>query len=126
MTCKSNSMDVSLSRLVYPWLHPEKFHISLIQSNCAAYNVTEMQIRVQASLFGCGTRTLRRTKSVLESRNVVIARVKRPRGFSVTYLPDMYFPFLCRYEISRSAGKMVFKPLGELLIVLYFEPKQLP
>lgn len=112
--CKTNTIDISLSRLVYPWLQPEKFHISLVQLNCNTYNATDMIIRIQAPLFSCGTRTVRRNKFVLESRNVVIARVRRPKGFRVTYLPDVYFPFLCRHEITRSAGKPVFKPLEPL------------
>ena len=112
--CRTNTIDISLSRLVYPWLQPEKFHISLVQLNCNTYNATDMIIRIQAPLFSCGTRTVRRNKFVLESRNVVIARVRRPKGFRVTYLPDVYFPFLCRHEITRSAGKPVFKLLGKL------------
>lgn len=111
--CKNHYMDVALNRLVYPWLDPGTLHMNLIQSNCTAYNVTDMQIRIQAPLYGCGTKTLRKNKFVLESRNVFIAREKRPPGFNVTYLPDTYFPFVCRYEITRSAGKTVFKPLSK-------------
>ncbi|XP_022782999.1 uncharacterized protein LOC111323825 [Stylophora pistillata] len=112
--CGTNTMDISLSRLVYPWLQPEKLHISLIRSNCNTYNASDMEIRIQAPLFGCGTRTVRRNKSVLDFRNVVIARVRRPKGFRVTYLPDVYFPFFCRYETTRSAGKPILQPLEPL------------
>ncbi|KAL9978550.1 hypothetical protein ACROYT_G016078 [Oculina patagonica] len=114
--CKNHYMDVALNRLVYPWLDPGTLHMNLIQSNCTAYNVTDMQIRIQAPLYGCGTRTLRKNKFVLESRNVFIAREKRRPGFGVTYLPDTYFPFVCRYEITRFAGKIVFKPLEPLTL----------
>ena len=114
VTCKSHYMDVALDRLVYPWLDPGMLHLSLTQSNCTAYNVTDLQIRIQAPLYECGTKTLWKNKFVLESRNIFIARVKRPPGFRVIYLPDTYFPFGCRYEITRSAGKTVLKPLGKL------------
>lgn len=123
VTCKSHYMDVALSRLVYPWLDPGTLHMNLIQSNCAAYNVTDMHIRIQAPLYGCGTRTVRKNKFVVESRNVFIARVKRPPGFRITYLPDTYFPFVCRYEITRSAGEKVFKPLGKSsILVICYQP----
>ena len=113
VTCKSQYMDVALNRLVYPWLVPGTLHMNLIQSNCTAYNVTDMQIRIQAPIYGCGTNTLRKNKFVLESRNVFITREKRPPGFRITYLPDMHFPFICRYEITHSAGKTVLKQLGK-------------
>lgn len=113
MTCKDQYMDVALNRLVYPWLIPESLRMSLIQSNCTVYNVTDMQIRIQAPLYGCGTSTLWKNKFVLESRNMFIAREKRPPGFRITYLPDMHFPFICRYEITRSAGKTILKSLGK-------------
>lgn len=113
VTCNSHAMDISLSRLVYPWLNPDLLHMNLIQSNCTAYNVTDIEVRIQAPLDGCGTRTLVKNKYVLESRNVFIARVKRPRGFSITYLPDIYFPFDCAYEITRSPGRTVLKAIGK-------------
>ena len=118
MTCKPYYMDVTLSRLVYPWLNPGTLHMNLIQSNCTAYNVTDLQIRIQAPLFGCGTKTVRKNKFVLESRNIFIARQKRRPGFRIIYLPDTYFPFVCRYEITRSAGKTVLKPLGKSCIAV--------
>ena len=113
VTCKSRYMDVALNRLVYPWLVPGSLHMSLMQSNCTAYNVTDMQIRIQAPLYGCGTNTLRKNKFVLESRNVFVTREKQTPGFRIKYLPDMHFPFICRYEIIRSAGKIVLKSLGK-------------
>lgn len=116
VTCKDQYMDVALNRLVYPWLIPESLHMSLIQSNCTVYNFTDMQIRIQAPLYGCGTSTLWKNEFVLESRNMFIAREKRPPGFRITYLPDMHFPFICRYEITRSAGKTVLKSLEPLTL----------
>jgi len=113
VTCKSQYMDVALNRLVYPWLVPGSLHMNLIQSSCTAYNVTDTQIRIQAPLYGCGTDTVWKNKFVLESRNMFIAREKRPPGFRIAYLPDMYFPFICRYEITRSAGKTILKSLGK-------------
>lgn len=118
VTCKTYYMDVTLNRLVYPWLNPETLHMNLIQSNCTAYNVTDLQIRIQAPLFGCGTKTVRKNKFVVESRNIFIARVKRRPGFRIIYLPDTYFPFVCRYEKTRSAGNTVLKPLGKSCIAV--------
>ena len=111
--CKSQYMDISISRLVYPWLDPNLLHMNLIQSNCTANSFTATYVRIQAPLAGCGTKTLRKNEFVLESRNMFIARPKRPRGFSITYLPNIYFPIVCAYEITQFAGKTMLKAIGK-------------
>ena len=113
VTCKSDYMDVSLSRLEYPWLEPSLLDINLIQSQCTTFNITDMEIRIQAPLHRCGTRTLRKNKYVLEFRNIVMTRPKRPRGLRITYLPDIHFPFGCVYEMTQSNGKSELKSIGK-------------
>jgi len=114
--CKSQYMDISISRLVYPWLDPNLLHMNFIQSNCTANSFTDTYVRIQAPLAGCGTKTLRKNEFVLESRNMFIARPKRPRGFSITYLPNIYFPIVCAYEITQFAGKTMLKAIETLTL----------
>ena len=111
--CKNHFMEVTLSRLVYPWLDPSLLHMSLIQSNCTEYDVTDMYVRMQVPLTGCGTTVLRKNKFVLKFRNIFIAQAKRPRGFSITYLPQIHFPFVCAYEMTRLPGRTMLQAIGK-------------
>lgn len=111
--CKNHFMEVTLSRLVYPWLDPSLLHMGLIQSNCTEYDVTDTYVRMQAPLAGCGTTVLRKNKFVLKFRNIFIAQAKRPRGFSITYLPQIHFPFVCAYEMIRSPRRTMLQAIGK-------------
>lgn len=113
VNCKSDFMDVSLSRLVYPWLDPGLLRISLIQSTCTAYTITDLEVRIQAPLSRCGSKTNLKNKYTLRSRNTVITQPRRPEGVLITYLPEIHFPFTCDYEITHAQGKTSLKPIGK-------------
>ncbi|XP_073232789.1 uncharacterized protein [Porites lutea] len=115
VNCKSDFMDVSLSRLVYPWLDPGLLRISLIQSTCTAYTITDLEVRIQAPLSRCGSKTNLKNKYTLRSRNTVITQPRRPEGVLITYLPEIHFPFTCDYEITHAQGKTSLKPIGPLM-----------
>lgn len=113
VNCNSDFMDVSLSRLVYPWLDPGLLRISLIQSTCTAYTITDLEVRIQAPLGRCGSKTNLQNKYTLRSRNTVITQPRRPERVLITYLPEIHFPFTCDYEITHAQGKTSLKPIGE-------------
>lgn len=113
VNCNSDFMDVSLSRLVYPWLDPGLLRISLIQSTCTAYTITDLEVTIQAPLGRCGSKTNLQNKYTLRSRNTVITQPRRPEGVLITYLPEIHFPFTCDYEITHAQGKTSLKPIGE-------------
>lgn len=115
--CQSDRMDVTLSRLEYPWLDPSLLHLKLINSDCSAYNVTDSQVEIQIPLSRCGTRTRVKNKFVLESRNVVIIKAKRPPGVKVTYLPQIHFRIFCAYEMDRSRNEITLKGIGKWRIL---------
>ncbi|KAM7443303.1 hypothetical protein ABFA07_007943 [Porites harrisoni] len=115
VNCNSDFMDVSLSRLVYPWLDPGLLRISLIQSTCTAYTITDLEVRIQAPLSRCGSKTNLRNKYTLRSRNTVITQPRRPEGVLITYLPEIHFLFTCDYEITHAQGKTSLKPIGPLM-----------
>lgn len=116
VTCHSDGMDVTLSRFAYPWLDPSLLHLSLIQSNCIAYNVTDSYVRIQVPLVGCGTKIRLKNKFVLESRNVIIIIARRPSGIKVIYLPQIHFRVFCAFEIDRSHKNTTLKAIEPLAI----------
>lgn len=116
--CQSDRMDVTLSRLEYPWLDPSLLHLKLINSDCSAYNVTDSQVDIQIPLSRCGTRTRVKNKFVLESRNVVIIKAKRPPGVKVIYLPQIHFRIFCAYEMDRSRNEIALKGIEPLALDL--------
>ena len=93
-------MQLTLDRLTYPWLHPKYFDMHLIAGNCRPYHVNFTHIIVKTTYGECKTMKRNSADGVIY-RNILMAFVKAQPGELVTRVPDVLFPFQCRFDHKK-------------------------
>ena len=96
-------MQLTLDRLIYPWLQPSYFKMHLLDNRCYPSVVNETHIIVKTSFREC--KTMKKNSSLLITyRNILMAFVRAPPGRVITRVHDVFFPFQCRFEHKKVAS----------------------
>ena len=96
-------MQLTLDRLIYPWLQPSYFKMHLLDNRCYPYLVNETHIIVKTSFREC--KTMKKNSSHrITYRNVLMAFVRGPPWRVITRVPDVFFPFQCRFDHEKMAS----------------------
>lgn len=99
-SCTRDEMQLTLDRLTYPWLHQKYFDMHLIDDNCRPYHVNFTHIIVKTTYRECKTMKINSADGVIY-RNTLMAFVKAQPGELVTRVPDVLFPFQCRFDDKK-------------------------
>ena len=103
VTCTPHEMQLTLNRLTYPWLQPKYFDMHLVDNRCRPYHVNFTHIIVKTTYGNCKTVAYNSSYDVTY-RNILMAFVKAPSGILITRVPDVLFPFQCRFNHKKRAS----------------------
>lgn len=97
-------MQLTLSRLTYPWLHPKYFDMHLLDNNCGLFHVNFTHIIVKTTYKECKTTRRNIADGVIIYDNILMAFVRFQPGQVITRVPDVFFPFQCRFDPKKSTS----------------------
>ena len=100
ISCTRDEMQLSLNRLTYPWLHPKYFDMHLLDDSCGISHVNFTHIIVITTYGGCKTTKKNTTDGVIYG-NILMAFVRFQPGQVITRVPDVFFPFQCRFDPKK-------------------------
>lgn len=109
ISCLRDEMQLTLSRLTYPWLHPKYFDMHLLDNSCGLFHVNFTHIIVKTTYGECKTARRNTADGVIIYGNILIALVKFQPGQVITRVPDVFFPFQCRFDPTKKVTSISSK-----------------
>ena len=114
-------MQLTLDRLTYPWLQPKYFDMRLLDSNCRPFHVNVTHVIVKTKHEECNTVRTNSPGGVIY-RNILMALLRPQPGRLVTRVPNVLFPFQCRFDpkkvasISSKNNLKMITPIGNEVV----------
>ena len=114
-------MQLTLDRLTYPWLQPKYFDMRLLDSNCRPFHGNVTHVIVKTKHEECNTVRTSSPGGVIY-RNILMALLRPQPGRLVTRVPDVLFPFQCRFDpkkvasISSKNNLKMITPIGNEVV----------
>ena len=114
ISCTRDEMQLTLNRLTYPWLHPKYFDMHLIDTSCGLFHVNFTHIMVKTTYGECKTAKRNTAEGVIIYDNILMAFVRFQPGQVITRVPDVFFPFQCRFDPKKMTpiSSKTSKPKG--------------